>query len=214
MKKKLHNLYKTVLPILLTPVIKFALRFILFSCRKEIHGLKQFAQIAEKERCILMLWHNRLVIMPEFLRKYTPQFIYCALISKSRDGELLAKMANSYAAGRTLRVPHDARHQALSKMISQLKQNKEIMVLTPDGPKGPIYKIKPGVVIAAREAPAVVIPFTWSAKRYWQLNTWDKMIIPKPFTTIVAKFGDPIHVKKGRTVEEEMTRFENSLKTL
>jgi len=178
--------------------------------------MERFSEIASKERCILMLWHNRLVIMPEFLRKYAPQFIFCAIISKSRDGELLANVAQSYSSGRTLRVPHNARHHALSKMITQLKQNKEVMVVTPDGPKGPAFHVKPGVVLAAREAPAAIIPFTWSAQRYWQLDTWDKMIIPKPFTKITAKFGDPIHVKKGNgsKIEEEIVRLETLLKNL
>lgn len=151
-----------------------------------------------------MLWHNRLLIISEILNKHAPQFIYRAVISNSRDGELLAILANSYSAGRTLRVPHNARYQALQQMISHLKSHNDILIITPDGPRGPRYKVKPGIAIAAHESQADVIPLSWTANRYWQLNTWDQMMIPKPFSHIEVKFDQALKCDTNESKTESI----------
>ncbi len=198
-------------PYIIVYMTKGLLRLLLSTCRIEVEGLEQFISLATYKRSILMLWHNRLAILPEILRSHTPgHLIYRAFISQSRDGELLAILANSYEAGRTLRVPHNARHQALGKMIAQLKQGGEVMVITPDGPRGPRYQVKPGIIVAAKESSASIVPLTWAADRFWQLKTWDKLILPKPFSRILVKFGDPIYIPKEseRFLKEETVRLQ------
>lgn len=198
-------------------VAKGLIRLLLKTCRIEVEGLEQFTNLVEHERGILMLWHNRLLILPEILRSKTPaHLIYRAFISQSRDGELLAILANSYQAGRTLRVSHNARHQALGKMIAQLKKGGEVMVITPDGPRGPRYQVKPGIVVAAKETAAYIIPLTWAANSFWQLKTWDKMILPKPFSCILVKFGESINIPKDskKNLKEETILLQEVLKKL
>ena len=139
-----------------------------------------------------MLWHNRLALVAEALTAKANDFTYNAFISNSRDGEPLALFAKSYPNGNIIRVHHQARHQALREMIACLQQKREIILITPDGPRGPRYKIKPGITLAAKQAQAWIVPFTWEADSFWELNTWDKFRIPKPFTTIVFKWGRPL----------------------
>ncbi|MBA3957720.1 MAG: DUF374 domain-containing protein [Parachlamydiaceae bacterium] len=191
----IKRFWRQIKPYFLIPavyLIKGMLRLLVKSCRVEIEGLDAFARFAEADKCILMLWHNRLVIMPEFLHQHASQFLYRAVISKSRDGEMLAILANSYEIGRTLRVAHNARHQALGQMIAQLKSSREVLVVTPDGPRGPRYQIKPGVAVASCASGAKIVPLTWSASRFWQLKSWDRLIIPKPFARIKVIFGEPV----------------------
>lgn len=201
---------------ILPPLVKMgksALRLSLSTCRIEIKGGEHLIQAASENRCILMLWHNRIAVLPEVLLKMDSPFTYCAFVSQSRDGEILALLANSYKQGRALRVPHDARHQALSKMISLLREKGEVMLVTPDGPRGPRYQVKPGIVLAAKEAPAYIVPFTWSTNRFWQLRTWDKLILPKPFSRIYVIFGEPILVPKdtNQTLEEHAQVLQQTL---
>ena len=94
---------------------KFLLRVILFTCRIEIQGLDLFKKTISSEKSILMLWHNRLTIISEILSKIDSHTIFSAFISKSRDGDPLAALANSYKNGRAIRVPHDRKHQALKQ---------------------------------------------------------------------------------------------------
>ncbi len=174
---------------------KYLLRAILWSCSIEIKGLEQFKEIASKEKCILILWHNRLAIVAEILNRHTPLFSYSAFISKSRDGEPLAHLANSYQRGKAIRVAHHAKHQALKQVIDTLNETKEIIVFTPDGPKGPVYKVKLGVILAARETQAALIPFSWTANRYWSFKTWDHFRVPKPFAQLTVTFGTPLYLE-------------------
>lgn len=169
------------------------------TCTISARGHDHFLKAAESGKCILILWHNRLGPMVEFLKIYGPKFTYGALISKSRDGDLLAKLVNRYAPqGRAIRVAHNAKHQALRDVIQQLNSDENIIILiTPDGPRGPRHKIKPGVVLAAKAAEAKIIPMTWTADRFWELNSWDKFCIPKPFAKIQVSFGEAVEIPQN-----------------
>jgi lysophospholipid acyltransferase (LPLAT)-like uncharacterized protein len=174
---------------------KYIIKFLLLTCKMSIEGLERFAACVPKEKCIIMLWHNRLALVPEILYRYAPQFIYTALISNSQDGDPLAILAHSYSSGRTIRAPHNARHFALKKLIYNLKAKGEIIIITPDGPRGPRYKIKPGILLAAQETQATLIPLSWTADRYWEFNTWDRFRLPKPFSTIRVELGEPFKIE-------------------
>lgn len=176
---------------------KWLMRAILLTCRIELHGLEQFTKTASKGKCILMLWHNRIAIVPDILTRFT-KFLYAAVISNSRDGEFLAILVNSYKVGKIIRVSHDSRHEALHQLINHLKNSQEIVVITPDGPKGPRYGMKPGLAVAAKKANASVVPLSWTASKYWQLKTWDKLMIPKPFSTIRFSIGSPLKLTGDR----------------
>jgi lysophospholipid acyltransferase (LPLAT)-like uncharacterized protein len=194
---------------------KFAVRMLLKTCKVNIHGLDLFVKTAAKSPCMLMLWHSKLVLISEILNTHASQYIYTAFISKSRDGDPLALLAQSYPCGRALRVPHNARHLALNQLIESIKTKGEIVIITPDGPRGPREVVKPGVVLAARETKANIFPFSWQAKRFWQLKTWDQMKIPKPFTTIDVFFGKPVSsVTIGNDYDEGASLLKEALDTL
>ena len=99
-------------------------------------------------------------------------------------------------------MPHNQRHAALHAMISRLRDHKEIIVVTPDGPRGPKYVVKPGIVMAAKATGAHWCPSSWTASKHWELGTWDAMKIPKPFSKIVVTFGEAIVL--GEEVKEEV----------
>jgi hypothetical protein len=166
---------------------------ILKTCKITVSNLDYLTTHTDKKR-ILMLWHNRLVITPQLLHELTPTHIYAAMVSNSRDGELLSKMICHYQKGSVIRVPHDLRHQGLREMIRTLKQSAAIPVITPDGPRGPRYSIKGGVVLAAKGSNALIIPMSWSATRYWEFKTWDRLRLPKPFSTLHVAFGKPVDI--------------------
>lgn len=201
--KPLKVLKKSFIIVLLAYVAKYLIRLILFTCRFEVRGLESYEKALKSAPCIIMLWHNRLGIMSEILYKFTPHYFYAAFISSSRDGEPLAKLANSYKMGRAIRVPHNAKHQALKNVIYDLRYKNETIIMTPDGPKGPRYEVKPGIVMAAKEAQATIIPFSWIATRFWQFKTWDKLLLPKPFSKILVHFGEPILLKNEDKASEE-----------
>jgi len=205
------------LPFLYAWTLKFTLKVIGSTCTFHVEGLDVFQKTAAKKTCILLFWHNRLAMIPAILSLFSPQFRYAALVSKSRDGQIIATLANSYRQGRSIRVPHNKRSEALRKLIRELKARDEIFLITPDGPRGPRYQMKPGVVLAAKATTATVFPLSWKASRYWRLKTWDRFILPKPFSKIHVKLGNPLNFPKHhqkRTLDEETKILEKALQDL
>ncbi len=190
---------------------KALLALLTISWRVRIDGIESFLEHAQQGNCILLLWHNRLMLVASVFKNCTPKLTYTAFISQSRDGEPLALFVNSFKNGRTIRVKHNAKHEALKEMIDRLKNSQEILMVTPDGPRGPRYQVKPGIVLAAQETAAKVFPFSWSANRFWQLKSWDKMIFPKPFAKIHVLIGEPITLPKEDSVGEQSQILEKAL---
>lgn len=183
------------------------------TCRYQIEGLDTFLNSAKKHKCILMFWHNRLAMVSEIMIRHALELNYAALISKSRDGEVIAVLVNSYKNGHAIRVPHDARSEALETMIQHIKENDSVMIITPDGPRGPKYEVKAGVIVAAKKTSAAVIPLSWEASRYWTLPTWDGLMLPKPFSTVRVRFGDSIFLDPDHPFDEAKTLLEHALQT-
>lgn len=195
------QLFYKVLPFLMTTLGQGLIRLILLTCRWEVKGIERFKELASKEKCILMLWHNRLAIAAPLLYKFAPHFIYAAVVSNSRDGKLLSAIIHSYKTGRTIPVAHNARYQALQTLVRYIKEKQEVVIITPDGPRGPCYQLKPGVAVAALETGAYVIPLTWSANRYWELHTWDRLKLPKPFAKIEVLFKEPVQFQQNHSID-------------
>lgn len=211
-RRTMHKCYIFLVP----RVGKCLITLLGYTCRWKVHGLELFTSLAEKEKCIVTLWHNRLILAPQILYYYVPQCIFTGFVSSSRDGELISSIVESYRTGKTIRVPHNSRHEALRAIIKEINEKKSIAVITPDGPRGPKYKIKPGLALAAVETEAYVFVLSWKSTRFWELNTWDKLRIPKPFSTIDVTFSPPVRFKKEalmthpeaqQLLEEAMDKF-------
>lgn len=178
---------------LVAKLSKSLMSLLIKTCRVQIKGLESFCQLASTQKCILMLWHNRLAIVPFILSRYTsPNFQYAAVVSASRDGDILTRIVQSYKNGHIIQVPHLARYQALQAIIRHVKEQHAIVIITPDGPRGPRYEMKPGVALVALETQVHVVALNWEAKQYWELKTWDRLRLPKPFTTIQVTFESPL----------------------
>lgn len=202
-------------PTLMATAGQAIIKALLWTCHWEVDGLDYFKKIADHEKCILILWHNRLAIIPSILYKFAPHFIYTAFVSKSRDGDLISAVIHSYAAGKTIRVAHNARHQALRELMRYLEEKKEVIIMTPDGPRGPRYEAKPGVALAAIKTQAHIVPLTWTSSRFWEFKTWDRLRLPKPFSTIKVTFKTPLFFANevGTTLQQVQDTIQSSLPT-
>lgn len=177
--------------------IDYASRLIFWSCRLEIEGEEAFIEHAAKGSLVLIFWHDRLFAMAPILKYIGLQIRYSAFVSASRDGILLQTICHRYSACEVIAVAHDKRHQALRVMIQQLTEQRRVILLTPDGPRGPPHVIKPGLFFAARKTGAPVVAISWSASSFWQMRSWDHLMIPKPFSRIVVQFSQPIILEKS-----------------
>ncbi len=84
-------------------------------------------------------------------------------------------------------------------------------MITPDGPQGPLCRVQPGVVHLAAKSSSPVIPAAFSASRKVSLKSWDKFIIPIPFSRALVVYGEPVYVSKKDDIEEKRTEIELAL---
>ena len=87
---------------------------------------------------------------------------------------------------------------ALERVLHQLRNGYSTMI-NPDGPKGPIKKLKPGVLIMAKETGVPIIPITMDASPKWVMDTWDKKKQPLPFSKIRIQYHEPIYIENDFT---------------
>lgn len=202
-----------ILPYPLGYIGKYSMKLILSTCKIEVSGLHHLEQTVGN-KTILAVWHNRISIICEFFQRYLPKRDYAAFLSKSRDGEPIARVLALYPCTTSIRVSHAMRHQALHAAINYLNTENGLLIFTPDGPKGPRYKVKPGIVHAAKETAASVIAFSWEADRFWEFKTWDKFRIPKPFSTIKIILSSPLQLDPGLDRELASAYLEQALNDL
>lgn len=195
-------------------LIRFALWVVVGTCRFKVKGSDNLEKASSPGPCLIMLWHNRLALIGPSILATKVKHNFTAFASNSKDGLIVAEYTCSYPNGRVIRVPHDSREKALKTLVTRLKMNREIPIITPDGPRGPRYELKPGVALAAKEAKAQVVPFSWSSSKYYELKSWDRFRIPLPFTTITAMFGEPITLSADADIEGDLTKLKQELDRL
>lgn len=165
---------------------------------------------------ILCFWHNRILgITVSFLRRYPKHRKgVTVLTSPSKDGEILAQIMAGFRMGAIRGSSSRRGSQAMRELVRAVDQGIDIAV-TPDGPRGPCYKLGPGVVFLAQTTGTRILPIHAKFSRCVRLKSWDRFIIPLPFSTISIKVGEPISVPSELTAEEfEKVRLdlENTLK--
>lgn len=140
---------------------------------------------------VLAFWHSRILLMP-YLWAGTERKIYM-LISQHNDGELIARAVRPFGVEW---VPGSSRRggkEALYAMI-RLLRGGETIGITPDGPKGPRQRVKPGIIHVAKLGRVPIIPATYAVKRRWVAGSWDKFVIARPFNRIYLTVGQPLDV--------------------
>jgi lysophospholipid acyltransferase (LPLAT)-like uncharacterized protein len=160
---------------------------------------------AAKRNFIFSLWHGQLLPL---LWHHRDEGVVL-LISEHRDGELVARAAESLGYALVRGSTTRGADRALISIIRELQAGREVAI-TPDGPKGPAGKYAPGALIAAQKADSVILPVVAVADRAWRLKSWDRFMIPKPFTRITIAYGKPTKVlaATAREAAQEGVRFE------
>ena len=137
------------------------------------------------------------------------------MVSKSFDGEWIARMV-THLGYRIFRG--SASKAGAAALVMMLRdKNEGDLALTVDGPHGPAEKVKPGALTLAARGRLPIVPISYIAAKAWRLNSWDRFILPKPFTTITVRYGKQIMVSQKpdedeikcltRAVEEGINRI-------
>lgn len=131
----------------------------------------------------IVLWHNRLFLAAEIVRRYRRGRVPYALVSASQDGAWLTAFF-SLVGLRTVRGSSSRLgREAATALVEMLRAGHDVGI-TPDGPRGPCYEMKPGAIIVPRrtQTPLVLVGAEFSSA--WRMRSWDRFYLPKPFSRV------------------------------
>lgn len=152
--------------------------------------------------CAPAYWHQHHVLCSGLVRQWIRRgFKACFLISSSVDGEVPERIARAYGAEVIRGSANQSGALALRDQHAMMKRGYSI-VTTPDGPQGPAYEMKTGVLVMARAANVPILPVACAADRAWYLNRWDRFMVPKPFSRVVVAVGEPYHIPRGTRLDD------------
>ncbi len=168
--------------------------------------------VSEGKNVIYAFWHGRQFML--FHSHRNSGVVIPA--SESRDGEIQAGILKRFGFDVVRGSSKRKGDRALLGLVSGLRKGKDLAIGV-DGPRGPIYEAKQGVVYLAGKLDKQIIPVTTSAKSFWVLEKiWDRYLLPKPFTSGIVMYGEPIIVngigeeeleKKRRELEAALNRL-------
>lgn len=169
-----------------------------------------------REHFIGALWHNRLLIFPLVLRRFFPDRHGAALISASRDGDLLSDAIHRFKYDVVRGSSSKLGASALLQLGEELTAGRDV-VITPDGPRGPAYELGPGIVFLAQKTGAQVLPVNMEYSSCWRVKSWDRFIIPKPFCKVRVIIGQPLRMRStssDQEFESERMRLQTAMMSL
>ena len=165
--------------------------------------------VEQTPQYILAFWHAHLLLMLHS-RFRKPIAVMSSL---SKDGEIIARVYRWYGV-ETARGSSSRGGTAAIRELIRFARNGRNIVFTPDGPKGPARLAKSGVVYAARATGLPIVPMAFTAKRQKLLSSWDRMVVPYPFSRAIYLYGEPIHVPRDGNEEEWRAKIEQALNDL
>ena len=146
-------------------------------------------RLAGGERCIYALWHCRMLPLIYAYRGLG----VAALVSRSRDGELIAGVIEriGYVAARG--SSSRGGQQGFNELVRFAAEGRSLTI-TPDGPRGPSEVVKPGLVRLASVTGLPVLPVASASRGARVLRSWDGFRVPRPFALVWISYGEPVHV--------------------
>jgi lysophospholipid acyltransferase (LPLAT)-like uncharacterized protein len=168
------------------------IRMLRATVRLRYHGAGRVrAWEAAGEHFILAFWHRHLLLMPYGYRGRR----ISVLISQSRDGELIARTVARFGIDA---ARGSSSRGGLAGMRSLLRRAEAgyDLAFTPDGPRGPASVVQPGVVLAAAATGLPIQPVAVAASHARRLRSWDRFLVPLPFSAVHFVYGEPLAVPR------------------
>lgn len=182
--------------------------FIRLTCRVKVENKQAAGKYwRKKQPVIITLWHGRLLMMP-FVFPWRNRKV-SALISAHRDGRLVSCTAALFGIKTVTGSTGKQGVRALRQMVKRAHAGHTLFI-TPDGPRGPFMRVSKGTVEIARLSELPIIPVTITASKGRIFKSWDRFMIPRPFSKIVIRFGDELFIDEN-TAPEKREEFRKQL---
>jgi lysophospholipid acyltransferase (LPLAT)-like uncharacterized protein len=173
------KLSRSIAAVILPPLGYLLMRFYWYTSKKNFHIKGEITQ----EQSIVVCWHGELLMSPQAYRYFHKKQLASGIISRHFDGEMIARVLRYFSIEPLRGSSSRGAAQVLREAFKALKKGNDLLV-TPDGPRGPRHSISDGAIALAHKAKAPVLTVNYVPTSYWQLGSWDKFVIPKPFSTV------------------------------
>lgn len=164
------------------------LRGLFWTLRLEARDEHRFLENVPPGPFLVAFWHNRILAITVVFQRLYPRGRkgVTVLTSPSRDGEILAQVAARFGMGAVRGSSSRRGAAALRECLEELRRGRDLAI-TPDGPRGPRYRLGPGLILLAQQTSAPILPLHADFSAAIRLKTWDKFYLPLPFSKIRLK---------------------------
>ncbi|HEV2846849.1 MAG TPA: lysophospholipid acyltransferase family protein [Thermoanaerobaculia bacterium] len=149
-----------------------------------------------REHFILAFWHRHLLLMPYAYRGKG----ISVLVSQSTDGELIARTVARLGIDSSRGSSSRGGAAGMRSLLRKAAEGWDI-AFTPDGPRGPLREVQPGVILAAAATGLPIQPVALAATLKKELRSWDRFVVPAPFSTVHFVYGEPLAVERRGDLE-------------
>ena len=192
---------------ILTPLMGLGIALLRSTLRVEVlHGRHYTDLQARRVPILFALWHGRMYLPIDAHRHQS----IVTMASKSLDGDIVARWLENNGYLVTRGSTSRGGSEALRRMVRQVRLGHNV-ALTVDGPRGPVHVVQAGVVRLARITGAWILPITFSSSWPLFLRSWDRYLLPKPFSKNVVAYGEPFAVSKLMSDEAALEKIRASL---
>jgi len=188
-KLLLKKLFRLLAIIIVPSLGSLIIRFLYLLNKKEFYAPES---IGDKP-IIMACWHGELLMIPYAYLRYKKTPTVKLLISEHFDGNLIAKTLEKFGFGTIRGSSTRGGVKALITSIKELRAGCDLGI-TPDGPKGPRHTVSNGIVVMAQKTGTKIVLVEIKPTKYWQFNSWDRFVVPKPFGVIKYYISEPIDI--------------------
>lgn len=176
------------------------IRVVYYTGRWRLEGSQEAQQIMQSgQPYIAAFWHGRLLMIPMLPCRMDPVHV---LISGHGDGRLIAQVMDHIGVFTVEGSSSRGGARALIEMIRLIRDGRNVAI-TPDGPRGPRMQASAGAIALAKKTGAPILPCTFSTRWGKNIKSWDRFLVPWPFTRGIYRMGEPIYVVETSDENEE-----------
>lgn len=175
MKKFLRQAGQVIIPFL----AYIFMRITWLMTFKKFHFITSIGE----DQHVCVCWHGELFMSPQAYRHIHKKHPASAIISQHFDGELMARTLNWFNIKPLRGSSRKGAQKVLLQAFRSIKNGEEVLI-SPDGPKGPRHTVSDGAIGLALKSKLPMLVINFTAQRFWQFSSWDKFVIPKPFSKI------------------------------
>ena len=180
---------RQILSFMLPPIVFVFISLIFLTVKKRFH----LPSDTPKEPFMVAFWHGKIMLSPYIYKKLRKDVKIGVIISDHFDGAIIAG-AMKYFGFDTIRGSSTKGGIKALKESFKLVDSGYDIAITPDGPKGPFQSVADGIVAISKKKKMKIVAFNYKATSFWQLKSWDKFMIPKPFSTVDFYASEPFSV--------------------